>query len=305
MSKKIQILLSTYNGEKYLRQQLDSIIGQRDVDFNLLIRDDGSSDRTLKILKNYARKDKRITFYEGKNIGASASFFELISKAGDADYYSFCDQDDVWDDDKLISAIEAIEKKAPGHPILYYSNLKIVDEDLHYYRMAHATPHIQDNKYCAVVGNMAHGCTMVLNQEAMELIKRRTPKACEMHDWWVFLVLSFFGELIYDFDGHISYRQHRDNLAGAYLDKITWKFVLRRIHTLMNPEGEPRYTLARNLLNCYGDIMSREDYLKIKEFVDYKKSIKSNFRLLTDRDFHGTNKKRDVLYRFCVLMRIA
>lgn len=302
---RVLVLLSTYNGEQYLEEQLNSVLAQQEVDLRMLIRDDGSKDRTLEILQNYAEKDSRLQVYSGPNKGASGSFFELIEKAGDADYYSFCDQDDVWDPEKLLEGIKLIKSRKTESPILYYSNLKIVDENLKYYRMAHSSPHVLDNKYSAIVGNMASGCTMILNKTAMELIQSRIPESCEMHDWWIYLVCSFFGQLVYDMNGYIKYRQHSDNYAGTYLNKITFPFIAKRIRTLMNPDGEPRYVLARCLLECFSDKMDHNDYKKVKEFVDYKKSIRANLRLLLDKDFHGANKKRDLLYRVCILLRIA
>ena len=94
--KKVQVLLSTYNGEKYLKEQLDSIIAQKGVDVHILARDDGSKDDTIKILEGY----ENIDIIKGSNIGVCKSFFELINKSGEYDYYSFADQDDVWDCDR-------------------------------------------------------------------------------------------------------------------------------------------------------------------------------------------------------------
>lgn len=94
--KTVSVLLSTYNGEKYLREQLDSLLVQQGVDLRIIARDDGSKDTTVEILKEYAGKDTRVSFFEGKNVGPAQSFFDLIMKSPDSDYYAFCDQDDVW-----------------------------------------------------------------------------------------------------------------------------------------------------------------------------------------------------------------
>ena len=123
--KKVQVLLSTYNGEKYLKEQLDSIIAQKGVDVHILARDDGSKDDTIKILEGY----ENIDIIKGSNIGVCKSFFELINKSGEYDYYSFADQDDVWDCDKLVIAINKLEK-CNSKPAVYASNTRLVDANL-------------------------------------------------------------------------------------------------------------------------------------------------------------------------------
>lgn len=126
--KKVQVLLSTYNGEKYLKEQIESILKQKEVDIHLLVRDDGSSDSTIKILEEISNKNKKITFYKGKNIGPARSFMELLKKSEEADYYSFADQDDIWEENKIISAINKL--KNTNEPELYLSALGIVNEKL-------------------------------------------------------------------------------------------------------------------------------------------------------------------------------
>ena len=99
---KVQVLLSTYNGEKYLQEQIESIIRQEDVEISLLIRDDGSCDKTIEIIENLKRKNSNIIYYSGNNLGPARSFMDLINKSGNFDYYAFSDQDDVWKSKKLI-----------------------------------------------------------------------------------------------------------------------------------------------------------------------------------------------------------
>ena len=100
--------MSTYNGERYLREQIDSILQQIDVEIELIIRDDGSNDGTVQIIEEYASKYPCISYYCGDNVGVGKSFMELLKNAPTADYYAFSDQDDVWLKDKLIRAVKAI-----------------------------------------------------------------------------------------------------------------------------------------------------------------------------------------------------
>ena len=126
--KKVQVLMSTYNGQKYLEEQINSILNQENVEISLLVRDDESSDDTIKVLQELSQKNKNISYFTGKNMGPARSFMELVNKSSSADYYAFSDQDDVWDSKKIISAIEKLEKIE--RPCLYISALEIVDENL-------------------------------------------------------------------------------------------------------------------------------------------------------------------------------
>ena len=126
--KIVCVLLSTYNGEKYLKEQLDSVLNQKDITLNFLVRDDGSTDSTIDILKQY-EKEGKIKLIVGKNIGYKKSFYELAKLAPLSDYYAFCDQDDVWDDDKLITAVNMLERENNSIPLLYFSALRVVNNN--------------------------------------------------------------------------------------------------------------------------------------------------------------------------------
>lgn len=104
------VMMSTYNGEKFLERQIDSILDQKEVNIELIIRDDGSNDATCKIIQKYIEKHKNIQVYFGINLGYERSFFDLMLKAGEYKYYAFSDQDDVWDDFKLKKAIEKMQE---------------------------------------------------------------------------------------------------------------------------------------------------------------------------------------------------
>jgi rhamnosyltransferase len=126
MSKKVCVLLSTYNGEAYLREQIDSILAQIDVSVELIIRDDGSKDSTVKIINEYKNQYVNVLILDSyKNLGPANSFMELLYASGDADYYAFAEQDDIWLPEKLSKAIGIIEHKnidGSSSPVLYASN---------------------------------------------------------------------------------------------------------------------------------------------------------------------------------------
>ena len=130
--KKVQVIMSSYNGEKFIKKQIDSILNQQNVEVSLLIRDDGSKDGTIEILRDYENRGLIKVIY-GKNIGPTASFLKLIDECDNADYYSFSDQDDVWLEDKLSTAVKILEENSVNkRPLLYCSALQRVDADLTY-----------------------------------------------------------------------------------------------------------------------------------------------------------------------------
>lgn len=230
-NKIIQILMSTYNGEEYLREQIESIL-QQDCEektgtkIKLFIRDDGSKDGTQKIIKEYAVKYPEIVeWYQGRNIGVIRSFFELIEKSDDnAEYYAFADQDDYWHKDKLslgINQIENMLRKEKGNiPILYCCSPLLVDENLNEIdnEMTRKTKRAQFEN--AVVENIVTGCTIVMNKNLRSMVKAHTPEFTVMHDWWFYLIASCYGKVYYDKGQHISYRQHGTNTVGYNTSKI-------------------------------------------------------------------------------------
>ena len=127
---KLIVLMSTYHGEKYLREQLDSLLAQEHMPDKIVVRDDGSSDGTLTILEEYRARDSRIEYRKGENRGPAGSFYELIRDCEDAEYYALCDQDDVWMPDKLSAAVEALKKEDESIPLLYCSRYTLTDEKL-------------------------------------------------------------------------------------------------------------------------------------------------------------------------------
>jgi len=298
---KVLVLLSTYNGMKYLPEQLKSLQNQEGVDVDILVRDDKSTDGTVKYLTEYAKRCSNLSFYTGNNLKPCKSFLDLIEKAQKYEYYALCDQDDVWDSDKLFCAIKLIEKKQKKSiPILYFSNLRVVDQNLDIIRISHQKPLIQKNKYSVLVESLPTGCTMVFNDALMMLLKDRIPGYCSMHDTWIYMVCKFFGEVIYDFEPHISYRQHANNVIGTYKKK-NFKFYYAKLKRMFDRKLQPRYQNAISFLDCYGDMLNPKDREKVCELVHYKDSIFAKMRLLLDKDIYATYKGRDFRIRILII----
>lgn len=221
----IHILLSTYNGARYLAEQLDSIIGQTYTDWRLFVRDDGSTDDTMQILTSYSIKDPRISIIQdSENVGACHSFERLLAQCDGADYYAFSDQDDIWKPNKLALSLQALlqaEAEYPNKPIVVHTDLQVVDEQLteiapSFWEYGGIRPELLDNnKHYIAICNSVTGCAMLMNNPARKAVLP-FPPGVYMHDAWISIrVLDQEGLVLPIKTTTILYRQHRDNVCGA------------------------------------------------------------------------------------------
>ncbi|MBR3152584.1 MAG: glycosyltransferase family 2 protein [Clostridia bacterium] len=210
-NKKVIVLMSTYNGEKYIKDQLDSIINQTYPNIDILIRDDGSTDKTTEIIRQMSNKKTNIILLEENNIGFINSFFELLEKTPEADYYAYCDQDDVWMEDKIERAVDFLEKTNPDKPALYFSNSDYYDGDMNFLETA------EKNKVFSfrnsLVECVTQGMTMVINNKTKNTIIKERPKECLYHDWWTYMICSGFGQIVYDEKSLVKYRRHNKSVT--------------------------------------------------------------------------------------------
>ena len=212
----VAILMSTYNGEKYLKEQIDSILSQTYRDFVLFVRDDGSNDSTVKIIKSY--DDSRIIFECGENKGPAGSFFALLNKAKDYEYVFFSDQDDVWYPEKLEKMLTEI-KKYGQVPTMVFSDFAMIDSNGYitapsysdYASLQVEEGNVEINKIIAQP--YVFGCASVINRALSELVLN-PPSQIEMHDCWISLVAAATGNLIYMPYKAISHRFHNNNATG-------------------------------------------------------------------------------------------
>lgn len=233
---KIAILMATYNGEKYICQQIDSILSQTCKDWELYIHDDGSTDNTIAALESYVEKyPNKIHLIDGKSTGgAKYNFFYLFGQV-EAPYYMTCDQDDVWLDKKIELTYDkmlTIENKADV-PCLVYTELRVVDSELN--TIADTMSGYQSldchkrtiNQF--ILQNSVTGCTMMVNRALRDKMLRITDiDNTIMHDWWAALVAAQFGKTAFIDEPTILYRQHGDNSLGALgINKLS--YIVRRV----------------------------------------------------------------------------
>lgn len=294
---RVQVLMSTYNGERYLEEQLESLFKQKDVEVDLLVRDDGSTDSTLEILKKYKEKGL-LDYYTGENLKPARSFMSLVKHAGGADYYAFCDQDDVWEEDKLSAAVHILEKHT--EPALYMSAAKIVDQDLKLIEI-HEIP-TYNTLENAMIKNETIGCTMVFNDALLKVIQRYEPKFIKMHDSWITRVAHSIGAYVYvDEHAYIKYRQHEDNVLGMKEPKV--KKILGQIHTAFFDHVRIRQNIANELLNGYMDMMTPHALELITAFSDYPTNRDSMKYLLHDPDLKTPYEKINKRIRLAIRLK--
>jgi len=273
----IDILMSTYNGARYLSEQIDSILNQTYKDWRLIIRDDGSSDATPEIINKYVKgfKDKIYFISDGKrHLGVQMSYFELL-KHSNADYIMFCDQDDIWLPYKIemtLKKMKDLERLCPDKPLLVHSDLKVVDENLgvisdSFWKYQKLNPNLRNLSNLLIQNNVT-GCTVMINNK-LKSLSNTFAQNMIMHDWWIALVASAFGIIDYVDQALVLYRQHNKNDTGA-----------------------KRYSV--------GYFLGRA--------IKFRESIESNKKIICQgKDFYSiykdflTSEQREVLYNFITL----
>ena len=288
----IYVLLSTYNGEKYLPILLSSIFNQRESKWKLLVRDDGSDDDSLKILKFFQKENKNVVILkeETTNLGIKKSFNLLLKESltyNDCNYVMFCDQDDVWETDKIektLQKMKEIENLNQNESILIHTDLKVVDEKLDIinlsmwnYQNINPKLNLFNN---LLIQNTVTGCTMMINKELAKL-SYPIPNESIMHDWWIGLVASEFGKISFIDEATIKYRQHQENNIGT--SNFGWKYIISKFfikNSLSKNCIQAKYFLDRyrnylsvetiNLLEDFYSIQTKSFYNKRKIILKYK-----------------------------------
>ncbi len=262
MSPRVAVLMSTYQGETFVVEQIRSILSQLPPDGRLIVRDDGSTDRTLERVRDI--RDTRVEVTAGPNLGFAGSFLTLLCGVGDdADVVMLADQDDVWLPGKIERACRAL-RGFEGEPALYFSRLQLVDREL---RPLGETPRWPRGPSFAnaLCENIATGCTMALNARGVRLVSRYGDvRKIYFHDWWIYLVVSALGKVIMDDEPTILYRQHGANVVGrgqgwrryratlAFIRKRSWIHILfQQVENLVDTHGDALDAGQRRMIELY------------------------------------------------------
>jgi len=217
-SPKVAILLCTYNGEGYIKEQLSTITLQEFDNWKIFASDDGSKDATVELLKEFQRDYgvNRIEIYDGPRKGSTSNFLFILNKAiSSCDYFAFCDQDDRWSPGKLMTAVKSLASLNNEVPTLYCGATKYISADGKFLQNSYIfqKPPSFGN---ALVQSIAGGNTMVFNCASAKLLSK-TPidQRLIAHDWWLYILVSAHGgDIIYDKNSYLDYRQHNNALIG-------------------------------------------------------------------------------------------
>ncbi len=271
----IDILLAAYNGERYIGEQIESILGQTYQDWFLYIKDDCSTDGTLNIALKYEKKySEKIRVIRAQKPSGSArnNFFSMIGLAGSS-YIMTCDQDDVWLPDKIETTYRAMkeaESKDSHVPVLVHTDLKVTDDDLNIispslFKMQDLDCR-RDRLNNLLTQNIVTGCTVMINRSLAEYIKQ-VPRQAVMHDWWMALIASALGKIVFIDKSTVLYRQHKGNQVGAKNVK-SLEYILKRINSVESIKSGLRdtYIQAGGLLEAMGKYMNEYDYDMVKEY---------------------------------------
>ena len=299
----VVVLLSTYNGEKYIREQINSILCQEGIDFKLLIRDDGSSDSTVSIINEYMENHvNRIFFSKGENVGFAMSFTKLLQLGyemfPECDYFAFSDQDDVWLKEKLASAVEKLSLESDAIPVTYCSNTTLVRADLSVIGNCWNPQNVKLSKERSLVQSFATGCTMVFNREAVRVYITHIPEKIKVHDFYMYQLCSMLGKVIFDPESHILYRQHGNNQIGK---KNLFKRWIDRFKYLGHCSEHILEKQNYYLLKALKDLLSPEDIYLISKIAFYRRNIFCRLSLLLDRKISYSKIENNTMFILKIL----
>lgn len=281
--EKVDILLATYNGEKYLSEQIESILNQTYSNFRLIISDDCSTDNTKQIIKEYEKKDKRIeSFFQTENLGVIGNFEFLLKKVKNK-YFMFSDQDDIWKKEKIEKSFKKIEET---NAELVYTDLEVVDSNLNvtyesYWKLKGIYHKIKkyNNFESLYLNNFVTGCTVIAKKELINQILP-LPKTSKyvLHDYWLALAASQNGKIEYIEEPLIKYRQHKNNKIGSQKksDSID---SLKEIRNLFIEVKKQHFNIFFENENFFKDEKIRElNEKSLEYFENLEKTKYVNFK---------------------------
>ena len=304
----VEILLATYNGEKFVEAQLSSIAEQSFADFKVLMSDGGSTDRTKEILTKWAEKDPRFHLLpSGGRLGVQANFSRLMEEST-GDYLFFSDQDDVWKKDKIDLFLKNFQKLEEGKekktPILIHSDLEVVDEDLKqispsFWQFIHLDPENGNRFSRLLLQNIVTGAACAINRPLLELAKPIPPEAV-MHDWWIALAANSFGIIKSLTETTVLYRQHGKNTIGAkpYFSLRLVKFALSLLLKGPDLEKAKRYAAqVEAFASRYQNKFTPEQNLTLKAYQSLSlASPLKRVRIAKQHHFYHSGRLRNIAF---------
>lgn len=294
--KKVIVLMSTYNGEKYLANQLDSILQQSYDNLQIMIRDDGSSDDTVNILKQYEH-DEKVTVFYGNNLGFVKSFFWLVDNCAEADYYSFSDQDDVWCNNKIELAVKHLDNYDIDSMNLYFSGYDFYDDNMNYIGKGLEYEYPFNPLNAMVNGETALGFTIVINRKLLNIAREKKPDLNVLygHDHWFYLIALLLGNVCYNGEVTAKYRRHNNNVSTYGLGFIKHQLWRIKSFILNNNAQKISKTLKEFKINYYNELSETD-----KKLVDIFCYQKYNMTNVFKRLFFSKRLRKSIFDEFAL-----
>lgn len=302
--------MATYNGAKFLREQLESIVHQTYIDWRLIIRDDGSTDETTVIINDYCKADRRISVITGgaEHGSAIVNFGELFGYAfrHANSYVMFADQDDIWHKAKIADSIaymaEVECREQPNTPILVYSNFQYINESGHHINQELKMP---PSLPLSILfnGNYAYGCTMILNRALVDRIVS-IPSSAENHDYWIALVAGFFGKTFLNPKKLLNYRQHANNVSSTVNNRELSARFKRYVTDIeqMLPDLSKRINMIALFRTVYAMELDESKRLFIDKFLSsFRKSGLSLFFFMVRNKFRKIGLNQTIAHYLIIL----
>jgi len=317
--KQVDILLSTYNGALYLKDQLNSLIHQSYPSWKIITRDDGSTDGTHTILREYTQRDSRLILIDDgqRHLGACQSFAYLM-QLSTAPYCMFCDQDDVWFPSKIqdmLSRMHAAEKSAGARtPLLIVSDLSVTDDRQNliapsFWQCQRLDPSSGSRFSSLIIQNKFPGCSMMLNRPLKELCQS-IPEQAIMHDWWVAMAAAAFGKIIIMPEPSMFYRQHQSNTIGLAktgivktLGRSIYRIITRNpeaLSNLYNLEDLNEIKACRAFRLQYADMLTKSQIAMLDSLINH-----SLFGILRYRIFRQPRSANINLFLVLLLLKLT
>ncbi|WP_339220208.1 glycosyltransferase family 2 protein [Paenibacillus sp. FSL W7-1332] len=305
--KKVQVLLSAYNGEQYISEQIQSILNQSHGAVSILIRDDGSTDKTIELLDHWVTTHPdKIKLIKGSNVGVVSSFFELLRAAdAEVDYYCFCDQDDVWLDHKVEHAIARLNSSIYTEvPAMVFTSTYLADDELNQKGAWPKPPAQEPSFFNALYENIAIGATITMNRSTRNLFinsKSVDSQKVLMHDWWFYLLVSAFGTVIYDNTPSMLYRQHNNNVVGgsnSIVGKLKSKWASFKRHT----GKDLLHKQASEFHRIYGSRLTGELKEQLELFLASRTKFIDRLHYARKSKLYRQSKAESLLFKFFILI---
>lgn len=299
---RLAILLSAYNGKKYIKEQIQSLLKQKNKkNITIIIRDDGSTDGTLQILQELQLHNQNLVILKGKNIGLVSSFFELL-KYGIKEkynYFAFCDQDDYWLPDKLYSAIRMLNKvENKNIPVLYGSCSTLVNKKLEESKVTTQKKILPISFYNTAIQNILPGHTQVINYVLGKILVDHFDKnnnRIYSQDLWITNVAAVSGKILFENKPHVLYRMHGNNELGYGQGKFGR--LKGHIQRLKKNECKLMSLQLKYFIDCFDDYLTKAEKEEMDKFFSSQKNLIQRIKYSMNTKLYRQTRKETFAFK--------